>query len=53
MNKMTASNIWYSGKLCKAENRQKKGANFNYEYDITLLYFVFYKRYEVFEFQIC
>lgn len=33
MNKMTASNVWYSGKLCKAENRQKKGANFLYEYD--------------------
>jgi sodium/potassium-transporting ATPase subunit alpha len=29
-NKMTASNIWYSGKLCKADNRQKKGANFSY-----------------------
>jgi sodium/potassium-transporting ATPase subunit alpha len=30
MNKMTASNIWYSGKLCKAENYQKKGINFEY-----------------------
>lgn len=35
MNKMTASNIWYSGKLCTAENRQKKGANFSYEYDVS------------------
>ena len=30
MNKMTASNIWYSGKLCKAENYQKKGVNHQY-----------------------
>jgi sodium/potassium-transporting ATPase subunit alpha len=35
MNKMTASNIWYSGKLCKAENRQKKGLSHHYEYDIS------------------
>ena len=35
MNKMTASNIWYSGKLCKADNRQKKGTNFIYEYDVS------------------
>lgn len=35
MNKMTASNIWFSGKLCKAENRQKRGANFIYEYDVS------------------
>jgi hypothetical protein len=35
MNKMTASNVWYSGKLCKAENRQKKGGNFLYEYDVN------------------
>lgn len=34
MNKMTASNIWFSGKLCKAENRQKRGADYSYEYDI-------------------
>ena len=33
MNKMTAANIWYSGKLCKAENRQKRGPHFIYEYD--------------------
>jgi len=32
---MTASNIWYSGKLCKAENRQKKGLDYLYEYDIN------------------
>jgi sodium/potassium-transporting ATPase subunit alpha len=30
MNKMTASNIWFSGKLCKAENRQKRGLDFHY-----------------------
>jgi sodium/potassium-transporting ATPase subunit alpha len=35
MNKMTASNIWYSGRLCKADNRQKKGPDFYYEYDIN------------------
>lgn len=35
MNKMTASNIWFSGKLCKAENRQKKGVDFPFEYDIN------------------
>ena len=34
MNKMTAANVWYSGKLCKAENRQKKGPNFIYDYDV-------------------
>ena len=33
MNKMTASNTWYSGKLCKAENQQKRGADYRYEYD--------------------
>jgi sodium/potassium-transporting ATPase subunit alpha len=32
-NKMTASNIWFSGKLCKADNMQKKGPDFKYEYD--------------------
>lgn len=35
MNKMTAANIWYSGKLCKAENRQKRGPNFLYDYDFN------------------
>jgi sodium/potassium-transporting ATPase subunit alpha len=34
MNKMTASNIWYSGKLCKADNKQKRGPNYQYEYDV-------------------
>jgi len=34
MNKMTASNIWFSGKLCKADNKQKKGVDFKYDYDI-------------------
>ena len=33
-NKMTASNLWFSGKMCKADNRQKKGADFRYQYDI-------------------
>lgn len=35
MNKMTAASIWFSGKLCKAENRQKKGPNFIYDYDVN------------------
>jgi len=35
MNKMTAANVWYSGKLCKAENRQKKGPNFIYDYETS------------------
>lgn len=34
MNKMTASNMWYSGKLCKADNKQKKGEYHMYEYDV-------------------
>lgn len=34
MNKMTAANIWYSGKLCKADNFQKKGHSFSYDYDV-------------------
>lgn len=34
MNKMTASNIWYGGNLCKAENRQKRGPDYHYEYDV-------------------
>jgi sodium/potassium-transporting ATPase subunit alpha len=34
MNKMTASNIWYSGKLCKAVNKQKSGPDYQYEYDV-------------------
>ena len=33
MNKMTASNIWYSGKLFKADNYQKKGNDYAYEYN--------------------
>jgi len=33
-NKMTAENLWYSGKICKAANRQKNGPDYNYEYDI-------------------
>lgn len=34
MNKMTASNMWFSGKLCKAANKQKHGSNFQYEYNV-------------------
>lgn len=39
MNKMTASNIWYSGKLCKADNKQKRGDYYQYEYDVNDLGF--------------
>jgi sodium/potassium-transporting ATPase subunit alpha len=31
---MTAENLWYSGKIFKAANRQKNGADYKYEYDI-------------------
>lgn len=34
-NKMTASNLWYSGRLCKAANRQKQGPDYRYDYTIT------------------
>ena len=34
MNKMTAANLWYSGRMYKAANRQKFGSNYQYEYDI-------------------
>lgn len=33
-NKMTAENLWYSGQVFKAANRQKNGADFKYEYNI-------------------
>ena len=33
-NKMTASHLWFSGRLCKAENRQKRGVDYKYDYDI-------------------
>ena len=36
---MTAAHVWYGGKLCKAENRQKRGPNFIYDYDINDLGF--------------
>lgn len=35
MNKMTAANLWYSGKMFKASNRQKFGGDYHYEYDIN------------------
>jgi sodium/potassium-transporting ATPase subunit alpha len=34
MNKMTAANLWYSGSLIKADNKEKRGPNFAYEYDV-------------------
>lgn len=34
MNKMTAANLWYSGSMKKADNKEKRGPNFAYEYDI-------------------
>lgn len=35
MNKMTAANLWYSGQMYKAANKQKFGSNYSYEYDIN------------------
>jgi len=35
MNKMTAANLWYSGQMYKADNRQKFGTGFDYKYDIN------------------
>jgi hypothetical protein len=32
---MTAENMWYSGKICRAANRQKNGADYKYEYNIN------------------
>lgn len=34
MNKMTASNLWYSGSIYRAANKQKHGSSYPYEYDI-------------------
>ena len=34
MNKMTAAHLWYSGEMFKADNRQRKGNDYNFEYDI-------------------
>lgn len=30
---MTVENLWYNGKMYKGENLEKKGKDFNYEYD--------------------
>ena len=30
MNKMTAANLWYSGQMKKADNKEKRGPNFSY-----------------------
>ena len=35
MNTMTTANLWYSGHTYKAENRQKFGSHYQYEYDIN------------------
>ena len=32
-NKMTATNLWYNGRVYKASNYQKMGPEFKYEYD--------------------
>jgi sodium/potassium-transporting ATPase subunit alpha len=34
-NKMTAENLWYSGRIYKAANRQKNGPNYKYDYEIN------------------
>ncbi len=33
-NKMTATHLWYDGKIFDAANRQKNGMDFRYEYDL-------------------
>lgn len=33
-NKMTATHLWYDGKIFEAANRQKSGPDYRYEYDI-------------------
>ena len=30
---MTATNLWYNGRIYKASNRQKMGSDYKYEYD--------------------
>ena len=30
MNKMTAAHLWYSGEMFKADNRERKGTDYNY-----------------------
>lgn len=30
---MTVEHLWYNGKIYKGENLEKKGKDFNYEYD--------------------
>ena len=30
MNKMTAAHLWYSGEMFKADNRQRKGVDYNF-----------------------
>lgn len=32
-NIMTVEHLWYNGKIYKGENLEKKGKDFNYEYD--------------------
>lgn len=30
---MTVENLWFNGKIFKGDNLEKKGKDFNYEYD--------------------
>jgi hypothetical protein len=32
---MVAANLWYNGEIYKANNMQKEGKNFKYQYDIN------------------
>ena len=34
-NKMTVENLWYNTRIVKADSLEKKGVNFNYEYDVN------------------
>ena len=33
-NKMTVENLWYDGEIHKADNKENKGANFEYQYEV-------------------
>jgi sodium/potassium-transporting ATPase subunit alpha len=33
-NKMTVENLWYDGEVRKADNKENKGPNFEYQYEV-------------------
>lgn len=36
---MTVENLWINGKIVKGENKEKKGKDFKYEYDVQDAHF--------------